>query len=222
MSLADGSKNRINPSRKSKKPTIKRLAKRIQNVYKNLKQEMKIHDTVINFTPSWDNSDVNLKALCGIAQGDSDITRDGLQINVKSIQVKGIIYMNPNTGNQSSTVRMIIFRDNNFLNNLLPTPAMLLESGFGGVLAPFAMRNRRERERFKVIYDKLFTLNNNGANTLPFNIYRKVNTKVTYNDVNNGSWGKNQFFILFLSGYASTDANRPTVQYLSRVAFTDS
>lgn len=221
MSLADGSKSRINRKAKYKKPTLQRLEKRIKNVYKNIKQEIKIHDSVYTFNPSRDNSTGdNIRALTAIAQGDTDITRDGNQINVKSIQVKGQIYMDVAVG-QSQTVRMIIFRDNNYLNATVPTPAMILEpTAFGTSDAPYGMRNRRERDRFKVIYDKLFTLNTSGANTLPFNIYRRVNTKTTFADVTNSAYGKNSFWLMVISGAGAT--GRPTVNSISRVSFTDS
>lgn len=220
--INDGSKSRINPKYQKKKPTLQRLEKRIENVYRNIKQEIKVHDSVYTVNPTRNDSAANnMRALTAIAQGDTDITRDGLQINVKSIQVKGQIYMNLGGGvTQSQSVRMIIFRDNNYLNGTVPNPSMVLESGpFGTSDAPFAMRNRRERERFKIIYDKLFTFSNNGTNTQVFNIYRRVNTKTTYADITNSAYGKNTFWLLLVSGQ---DTSLPTANVISRVSFTDS
>jgi len=220
--IQDGSKSRINPKYNKKKPTLERLDKRISNVYRNIRQEIKVHDAIYTLNPTRnDSAAANMRALTAIAQGDSDITRDGLQINVKSIQVKGQIYMNLGAGvTQSQSVRMLIFRDNNYLNASVPTPSMLLESTpFGTADAPFGMRNRKERERFKIIYDKLFTFSNNGTNTQVFNIYRRVNAKTTFSDTTNSSYGKNSFWLLMVSGQ---DTTLPTANVISRVSFTDS
>lgn len=217
--LAKGSNDKSKGKWKKGKPTLKKLERRIQNVYKNIAQEIKVHDSAYTFLPDRDGSALDMYALSAIAQGDTDITRDGLKIKAKSIQVKGQVYMD--NAIQSSTVRCVIFCDRNYENGVPPTCAQLFESGyFGTPSAPYSMRNRKERERFDIIYDKLFTLNNTGANTLPFNIYKRLNKVITYSSTSNSDYGKNQLWMAWISGQA--EADKPTVNCVNRLSFTDS
>lgn len=217
--LAKGSKDVNKKWNRKSKPTLKKLDKKINKVYRNIAQEVKVHDNAYNFLPDRDGSSANIYCLSAIAQGDSDVTRDGNKIKYKSLQLKGQVYMDLDI--QSATVRLVIFVDRNFENGVPPTCANLLDgSVFGTPQAPYAMRNKLERERFKVIYDKLFTLNQNGANTLPFNIYRRLGNIGTYSDTTNSGYGKNMIYMAWISGQA--DIDKPTVNCVKRLAFTDS
>lgn len=218
--LAKGSKDVLKKWNRKGKPTLKKLDKKINKVYKNIAQEVKVHDNAYQIQPDRDGSASNIYCLSAIAQGDTDVTRDGNKIKYKSLQLKGQLYQNIG-GVQSSTVRLIIFIDRNFENGVPPTCANILDgSVFGTTQAPYAMRNRLERERFKVIYDKLFTLNQTGANTLPFNIYRRIGNIGTYSDSTNSGYGKNMIYMAWISGQESD--KKPTVNLVKRLAFTDS
>lgn len=217
--LAKGSYDEKKKRTHKGKPTLKKLAKRIDNVYKNIAQEVKVLDAVYEFQPDRDGSSSDMYALSAVPQGDTDITRDGLKIKMRSIQVKGQIYQN--SAIQSSTVRCLIFYDKNYENGVPPTCADLLEAGvFGTNEAPYAMRNRKTRERFRVIYDKLFTLNNTGANTLPFNIYRRLSNIGSYSSTGAADYGKNMLWMCWISGQSVTQ--KPNVQVVTRLSFTDS
>jgi len=217
--LAKGSYDVKKKYNRKGKPTLKKLDKKINRVYKNIAQEIKVLDSAYTFLPDRDGSATNMYALSAVAQGDTDITRDGLKIKMKSIQIKGQVYQDLDV--QSSTVRCLVFIDRNYENGVPPTCAQLLENGyFGTPSAPYSMRNRKERERFKVIYDKLFTLNKDGANTLPFNIYRRLSNVGTYAGTTNSEYGKNMVWMCWMSGQA--DIDKPTVNCVTRLAYTDS
>jgi hypothetical protein len=220
--LAKGSADNLPKKRNyNGKLSLKTLDRKIKRVYDNIKQEIKVHDhSIPSFLPTRDGAAGDMKHLTGIAQGDSETTRDGQQINIKSLQVKGQMYLD--TAIQSSTVRLIIFVDKNFLGSGVPSALNLLDGTgyFGTPQAPYVMRNRKERERFKILFDKVYSLNTNGANTLPINIYRRLNMKSTFSGINATDTGKNNIFLIAISGQAMDD--RPTLDLLSRVSFTDS
>lgn len=147
--------NRSYPLRSNTRPKLKNLDKRIKKI--NSKMELKFND-VFQSSISIDDTAGNgvMTLLNGIATGDSNITRDGNEIFGTSIQFRGV-YSSDGDSLGITLLRTIVFWDSQS-NGAAPTQGQLLELGIvtSALFAPYNMNNQK---RFKIVYDKLITLN---------------------------------------------------------------
>lgn len=201
-------------------------------------------------TISNDESDGGLNAviagpvfvpLNGIAQGDGAINRDGRQVQLKSLQIRGQFQRHAlssatifNVLNVANIVRFVVVLDRQ--NNATATPPIWSQVFDTTVVAAVngqnweAYRQLSNSKRFKVLVDKVYTLEDKvaghdgtiyfrGSTTRVFNIYRKLPLTVNYTGVGEtgASIADNAIWVFALSNIIGS--GEFTGEYMSRVRF---
>lgn len=110
--------------------------------------EKKFFD-VIN-APIQTDTTANVICLTNMAQGDTNITRNGNIVALKTLQIEG--YVNHDVAVPYETIRVILVRDNDNLGGTAPTITDVLESS-----NVMALRNKNTPKRFTVLMDRRFT-----------------------------------------------------------------
>ncbi|WP_445775568.1 hypothetical protein [Shewanella sp.] len=149
-----------------------------------------------------------------VAQGDTEITRDGEQIKAVSLYIKAVLTIN--AAATASQIRVIIFKAPMLVTATTPTPADLLEAVT--VISPL---NRNVYKKYRIMYDKTFTLDSNGVQSRTIKYFKKfVNLKLRYQG--GGAlitdMRENALFCLVIGSEA---VNEPTINIYSRIRFID-
>lgn len=152
--------------------------------------------------------------LTAIPQGDTEQSRDGNSIFLKSIFIRGLI--TANTVTENNTVRVIIFRDTMNLGSS-PTIGEILEST-GSNIATLSPLNHDSHGRFQILWTKFFTFSNNGNTAQVWKAYLPIRKHVKYTGTLGTDEHKGQIYILLLS---NTNVNHPQGNYQARVSFYD-
>lgn len=204
-------------SRKSLKPAKPKRYEIADMAYKAYKEAMKLKRLINVEYKLFDVADTTassttatLVSLASIGQGDTNITREGNSILLKSINVKSTIQAHASA--TQSAVRYIVFRDNQGSVSD-PTAAQLLEAS-----TPNAHRNDANFQRFTVLHDKVYELSNAGTGRKDINIYIPCNFHIYYRDATATNHLKNVVWLLHLSNEAT---NTVTQQMNSRIRFVD-
>lgn len=156
--------------------------------------------------------------LSDITQGASDITRIGDTALPKTLQIRHIIV---GADVPANVMRMIIFRW--MMNTASDVPGVdeILEVGSSGqyTLAAYSFHNR---DRFNVLLDKTWVTNPNAAaenNVQHHTEFMKMAKKpIKYQ----AGTVDGQFKILMLIISDSSAITHPTIQFTSRLTYTDS
>lgn len=104
--------------------------------------------------------------IAGIAQGLDNTERIGNEITVKSITLRGIVYITPTTGDAFNHLRMTLFQWHQDNVVAPPDPNVIWQTAFyvagHGYYAPY---NLEQKPKYHIIKDKTFTLtrDNNGS-----------------------------------------------------------
>jgi len=231
MSNMKGTKTEVTRKRVPRISTLNKKIKRIEDT-----RELKYHDTAAAGATVDDQGQLYL--LNGIAAGDLQYQRTGAEVQSTSIQIRGY-FTNNELEINGIVLRMIVFWDRQ-CNGVAPlivstssgTPALLYAtSGGESVDLPFMYETN---DRFRVIYDKRFTINPKlvgnvtagetdavGRVRLAFKKKIKLNRRIKYDDTNGvvSDINTNSLWVVFLSNDANT--NLPTVHYNSRYYFKD-
>lgn len=150
--------------------------------------------------------------LTAIAQGDTDITRDGIEINLRAIVMR--IAMYPGTSTNGTVGRAILFQWKPDSNVDAPAATSILETSQTlDVYAPYSVATS---QKYKILWDSIFALN---LGAPP--IVRKIRVtnmikKLKYTSANSGT---NQLYILTVNDAA---VNFGTYAYGGHVEYTDS
>lgn len=146
-----------------------------------------------------------------IAQGDTDITRDGNSIKVTSWLHR--ITLEKNASATSTRFRIILFSDVSSAG-AVPAVTDLLQTA--SVISPL---NRVNGSRFHVLQDKTCVLDTDTPQKV-FEFYKKMQHHIKYLDgtANTTSLGQGSLYVLILSNEAT---NTPTMNYYSRMRFLD-
>lgn len=160
------------------------------------------------------------------AQGSDFNQRIGRRISIRSWYIRG--YITNGTTPVSQPVRLMIVLDKQ-PNGAAATSQDVLRSAATVVADTDTPNNLDNRERFRVLMDKVTTIQTNGGTTSGsadryyFKKYKKCNIQVTYNDPNSGigSINTNAIWIVALGLFATGSANAPTYTFASRLRFTD-
>lgn len=184
--------------------------------------EKKYYDSSVAY-----NTDTVASVTCltNMAQGDTNITRNGNSIALKSLQVHG--YWQGDTGVPSEQCRIMIVRDNDNLGGTAPTIADVLESP-GGVLQ---LRNKNTPKRFTVLYDKILK----GSTDTPvkgidyFKKFRMMkdkkgnptrSVKCLFDGTTANDYTRGHIFLLAI-GNTATASTASTLQLHTRIRFYD-
>lgn len=157
--------------------------------------------------------------LNGLVKGSDATQRIGRQVLVKKVIARLTLYM-PDIADSSTSpnwptfVRIMLVYD-------MQTNATLLTLAdlFNDSLEPNALQNLNNRDRFKVIKDKVYNLNKTAKFASDASdmgacrfvkIYKRLNLTTVYNDQSNGTVGDIQTGSLYLIALANGPSNSNT------------
>lgn len=155
--------------------------------------------------------------LTNISQGDTDTTRVGAQIKLSQLNIKLDAIINSSAS--PTFLRVMLIKDKQ--TNQLPYAASdLLEdiSISDSIVSPLNLHNKF---RFRVLYDRVYTLSAAGGEPLRyFQINKILNDKIRY-DASSGTIGdltSTSYSLLLVS---NQPVNTPAVTFFSRVRYVD-
>lgn len=155
----------------------------------------------------------NTQLLHGIAQGDTNITRNGNNILIKSVSMKGWIQHN-NTATVGQMVKMWLIADKQQIGDTTPTAADIWQVAASSVTAPL---NRDTTGRFKILWSKTYTVDP-GNEIRPIYMYKRLTHPVKYNGTTGADIQKNGLYLFMAS---TDDTNKPQVNTNIRTTFLD-
>jgi len=155
--------------------------------------------------------------LNGLAQGTTVNTRIGNRVTFTVAQGRMSFYYNTTTS--APTVRCMLVWDSQ-ANSATATLAEVLQNSGGGTnfLSP---NNLNNRDRFKVLWDKSYQLNDQDGQRKTVKFYKKIKMVTTYDGTTAGfgdiSTGSLHMYIMS----SESGATFPLVDYYFRVRFID-
>lgn len=174
---------------------------------------------------TWWAANSTILPLTLVATGDSEFTREGMEIKLHSIQLRAIIRNYAATA-QDVIYRIIILKMNDDCGGAVPSMAELLDGGDDIV----GQRNHSYGGKFKVYYDKMKLLPQtliNGTNNVSYraiNYYKQFKRpiKCTYDGAAAaiGSCAKGQLFMVLMNNFGA-DASSPQITGYTYVRFTE-
>lgn len=190
---------RLVPTRKRRRPLGTRNVRTgglLGIEYKFLDNSYAAAATVLAVTGS--EADPAANTISGIAVGTAQNQRDGRKCVLKSVFIRGKIYLDPLADQADvgapEAVRVAIVLDQQTNGAQFNAEDVYVDTG----TTVLAVRNLEYTGRFKVLYDRLFRLNyeiaaTDGANTCScngnqvfFKFFKKLNIPVTFVSDNNG------------------------------------
>ncbi len=181
----------------------------------NASREKKHHDEAIASTEI--NTTGAIVDLLTVAQGDSDLTRDGDQLYLTNFSLKYYVNREANaTG--FDIVRVLLFQWKPRDDEDVPTLAKVISTS----VPPMGHYGMDNKGRFKILYDKIHALGDaDGALssiTRNVSISKALLKKVQFNAASTD--GYNKVYIGFL-GATATGVNASSIVASSRAIFTD-
>lgn len=173
--------------------------------------EKKYIDVTNTVNPSTTSAFVLLN---GVAQGTTGTTRTGISIKNVFFLFRGTLEIN--TAATETQVRVVILKDS-IPQAALPSSGDVFAVA-NSITSPLNLLNNH---RFRVFYDKLFSLSINGPETFHWKWMRKLHFHSAFNNVNAGTiadYTGNSFLLYYVSDEAT---NTPALSYYSRVRFID-
>lgn len=151
--------------------------------------------------------------LTQIPQGDTDLTRDGDQVRLTSFQLRANIRVGDNT----NTIRLIVFRWNDNNAVVVPAPADLITAISTGEapLGAYQQDNVRSR-RFNVLFDRLYSVDANNPQVV-LKIKKRMSSTINFNG--GGTGGRGHIYFMYISD--SGAATHPTINYAYKFVFID-
>lgn len=227
----------------AKRPTGAPLANRGFKPITPLSKERKYFDTA---SQTWTCNTTGTFVLLNVpARGADYNQRIGRKITVRSIYARGSIYIQPaenieavaeNTNiSKPQVVRMVIFIDAQ-PNGVAPVLADLLQEA-----EPSSQLNPNNRDRFKIIKDKLFafdpfyirqaqadpaTASNLAFGRTIYTVkqYKKTSIETIYNENNNqtiGDINTNALYVFFIGSHAASATLEAKAHLSFRLRFDD-
>ena len=157
-------------------------------------------DTVADDTDvTWNNDPVELTA---IAEGDSDTTRDGQQIQLTGLNIR--INTRPGASQTvTTTCRLIVFR---WMKDSAPSFNSILDLA-GGIDAPASQLNlTTNKGEYQILHDKSFICAADSGSPFyhrAFKHYLKLNGTVTYSGAGSTTGIKGRLYYQFISDIVS-------------------
>ncbi len=149
--------------------------------------------------------------LTAIAQGDTNQLRDGNQLKV--IYLGGRIRLLINASQTRTFVRVMLVQDRQQIADATPAVGDILQS-----VSPTSFLNSNTLGRFKVLYDKVRHMSDNGNQLIYLKVDIPMNSKIRYNGTGVGDIQKNGIFLILIADNAT---DLPSINSSWRVRFTD-
>ncbi len=192
-----------------------RALKKATRVKNMVNVEYKRHDVQLTTTAT--SSTATINQLTNIAQGDSDLTRDGSDIVIKRIELKYFITQHATAS--ITYVRVMLVQDTQ-TNEAIYAAADLLEdvTANDAIVSPLLWFKKR---RFKVLYDRTHALSDvwkiiTEMHTINLGLNMKVVYDASTPSIADVITNSLSFFTI------STEAtNTPSITFFSRVFFID-
>lgn len=214
---------------KKKQPTNKTLNNKIKAIEK--KQDLKWADEFSSLTCSSTGNGITVNNIAG---GNTAVTRIGNKISMTSFQFKYNLATSASQLTASSVrVMVVIDRLHNFNGATFDAvyfgPTGLMDNSIITDIR-YMPRNHNTLPRYKVLYDKIHTINPDsvnvaGTSVIPKQIHVtknfKLNHIVTYDGAGGAVADIGQNALCLFVACDSVIANAPVFQYGSRVYFKD-
>lgn len=186
--------------------------KGVQMVKQLVNTEFDFKDTTTGVSPT---SGGSMTLLNGMTQGDTASSREGNSIRMKSLDLR--FYLTNNSTAVNTNTRVMLVHDKQPNGSTALVTDVLATNN---VVSP---RNLDNRKRFKVIYDRTFSLSTAGPSNLNSAFYKKdFNQHVAfYNASNAGTIADISTGALFLLLLSDQAVNAPTINYYFRLRFID-
>lgn len=176
--------------------------------------EFKNHDLTFNSTIP--DAAGTIQQLTNINIGDTTNTRDGSSIKLTSFFIRGIVKMNASA--TATTVRLMLVQDKQ-TNEAIYNINKLL-SDVSASDSVHSVYNLDSKFRFRVLWDKVFTLSDNGRQIIHFQYHKKLNMKMRY-DGTGGGMGDITSNSLSLVRISDEATNVPTGTWVTRIRYID-
>lgn len=198
-------------SKKEEKAITKSQVKQmIKSTLKDV-QELKIHIVQNTEFVSYSGSIIDCSS---IAQGDSDITRDGDRIQIMEWSFRWVAY----PADTSNLLRVVLFQyvPDSALGS--PTASQVLQTT-GATTAPISYRSIDFVKNVKILYDRTLSTDTYHLVTqaIPVTIRKFSDKQMQFTGATSRT---NGLFALFISDSAAV--THPTILYYSAVRYTDS
>ncbi len=154
--------------------------------------------------------------LTNIPQGDTGITRDGANVKITSIYIKGIVILA--AAATTTTYRIVLVEDKQTNQAIYVTADLLATvANVQSVVSPLNLDNQF---RFNVLYDRIYHVDDSNMKSQDFKIYKKVNKRLRFDastpditDLRSSSYS-----LLCIS---TEPTNAPSLRFEARLRFVD-
>ena len=153
--------------------------------------------------------------LTSIAIGDTDQTRTGNSIFVRSVNIRGQLIYNATAGVTPTLTRLMVVIDTQQVSDTGMFIGNVIDFSTNGVNAHVA---KSTAGRFKILYSKVLVNDSIDRTVSQFNINLPMRHHVRYNGLNNTDIQKGGIYVLAGSDQAT---NGPTLKFDARVSYHD-
>ncbi len=208
-----GAKRMIFGSRRgyASKKSVSGLYKKMNRIERGFDKELKTFDTNTDTTR---NTTANIFNLSNMAQGDTSITREGLQIQPRSLAFK--LWVTPHASATASQLRLIIFKDRE-QHGTVPTVEEILEAEDHD---SFPEHDTRPRFKFyrdiQVLIDNISHKQDYITGFIKFG--KKAKIWYLGTNAQQVAMGKNTLYVLTISNEAT---NVPSYTLNTRLRYVD-
>lgn len=154
--------------------------------------------------------------LAAIANGDTDITRTGNSVYVRSVNVKGQVEWNP-AGLGVQYMRVMVVLDTQQIGDTAPTPAQVIQT-VGGSNSYNAHLQIATVGRFKILSNTIFAVNGVAVKSRAININLPMRHHIRFNGTGSGDIQRGGLYLMAIS---SSAADGPLLSFNSRTSFHD-
>jgi len=152
-------------------------------------------------------------AITGIAQGDTNLTRNANKILAKSVIAKGWIKHN-NTATDGQVVKVWLIQDKQQVGDTSPTAANIFTVAANSVTSPL---NPDTVGRFKILWSKTYIVDPSSEIKTLY-MFKRLSLPIRYNGTADSDIQKNGLYVVYAS---SDNTNKPTLTIDIRTSFYD-
>ncbi len=169
------------------------------------------------------NVDANCEKLflSGIDLGDTGSTRDGSQVRLKGVTLRGKINLNQSTSgtNPPTIIRMVVFQQKSCCGSTQPLLTDLINAGAGTAALGFYNLDNVPIN-FRILKDKTWLLDEVNREALHFNEHIKLNSVMRY-DGNTDSYADQSTNAIFCMFFSDAGSNLPDGNMSVRIRYVD-